>query len=152
MTEKIQHTAAEWVQLIDDLDWNPDAIIDLKERGYIIQGETMTEKDCSTCNGDVVNNKCNNCDPKTKSQWQPRGEIMTEKIQMTEEQFENIYSFFHNTNFNEGYTATLHLLLIVSHLAYLPLLLKNNLFVHLIADNKRHKKHLLFLSYWNKHF
>ena len=33
---------------------------------------------------------------------------MTEKIQMTEEQFENIYSFFHNTNFNEGYTATLH--------------------------------------------
>ena len=39
MTEKIQHTKKEWVKIIEDLNWNPDVILELEEKGYIIKSE-----------------------------------------------------------------------------------------------------------------
>ena len=35
MAEKIQHTKQEWINLVDDLGWNPDIMVELEEKGYI---------------------------------------------------------------------------------------------------------------------
>ena len=35
MKPKIQHTAEEWESIVDDLRWNPDVMVELREKGYI---------------------------------------------------------------------------------------------------------------------
>jgi hypothetical protein len=32
---KVQHTKEEWASIIDDLDWNPDVMVELEQKGYI---------------------------------------------------------------------------------------------------------------------
>jgi hypothetical protein len=33
--EKIRYTQQEWANIINDLDWNPDVMEELKQKGYI---------------------------------------------------------------------------------------------------------------------
>lgn len=52
---------------------------------------------CSRC---PYWHECPEYKPKTEEQ-------MTDKIQMTEEQFAELYTFFHATNFSESYIKTI---------------------------------------------
>ena len=38
---KVQHTKEEWASIVDDLDWNPDVMVELEQKGYICKSELV---------------------------------------------------------------------------------------------------------------